>query len=198
MAERMILLMRHGNTQLSSGKRLIGRCDVELSGEGLVLCRCTGAALRRYQISCVFSSGLIRAKQTAQIICSYTGGEVNVVEALGEISLGEWDGRFVDDIRNEYPEEYALRGRDIVNFRPPGGDNFMDVKARVAPAFHDLLKEGGNILIVAHTSVNRSILADITGVPFGSLMKIPQDYGACHILLQSGEEFFIDAINRII
>jgi len=173
MAERIILLMRHGNTQLSSGKRLIGRCDVELSAEGLALCHRAGEALKRFNISHV------------------------VVEALGEISLGEWDGRFVDDIKNEYPEEYALRGCDIVNFRPPGGENLIDVKGRVAPAFRDLLKNQGNMLIVAHTSVNRAILASFTGIPLGSLMKIPQDYGACHILLQRGEEFFIDALNRI-
>jgi alpha-ribazole phosphatase len=197
MAERIILLMRHGNTQLSSGKRLIGRCDVELSAEGLALCHRAGEALKRFNISHVFSSGLMRAKQTAQIICSYTGTEASVVEALGEISLGEWDGRFVDDIKNEYPEEYALRGCDIVNFRPPGGENLIDVKGRVAPAFRDLLKNQGNMLIVAHTSVNRAILASFTGIPLGSLMKIPQDYGACHILLQRGEEFFIDALNRI-
>lgn len=190
--------MRHGNTQLSSGKRLIGRCDVELSAEGRALCHRAGEALKSYKISRVFSSGLMRAKQTAQIICTYTGTEVNVVEALGKISLGEWDGRFVDDIKKEYPEEYARRGRDIVNFRPPGGENLIDVKVRVAPAFHDLLKTQGNILIVAHTSVNRAILAGVTGVPLGSLMKIPQYYGACHILLQCGEEFFIDALNRII
>jgi alpha-ribazole phosphatase len=198
MAERTILLMRHGNTQLSSGKRLIGRYDVELSEEGIALCHRAGAVLKRYQISHVFSSGLIRAKHTARIICSYIDRDVHIVEALDEINLGEWDGRYVADIRSEYAEEYARRGRDMVNYKPPGGENFTDVRARVAPTFKELLKTEGNVLIVAHTSVNRAILAEITGAPFGSLINISQDYGACHILMQSGDEIFVSAINRVI
>lgn len=195
MPERFIMLMRHAQTQLNAGKRLIGRCDVELSEEGNALCHQIGAELKRYGIDRVFSSGLKRATRTAHILCSYINKEVNIVEALGEIALGEWDGRFVDDIKHEYPEAYADRGRDIVCFRPPGGENLIDLSARVLPAFKDILKHKGNILIVAHTSVNRVILADVTGAPLRSVMDIPQHYGASHMLAQSGGQLFVKALN---
>jgi len=101
----------------------------------------------------------------------------------------------VDDIRYDYPEAYARRGRDMIYFRPPGGENFADLKERVTPAFHDILRFKGNLLIVAHSSVNRVILSGVLGMPLERIMSISQDYGACHVLVQSVGDISIRTLN---
>lgn len=195
MDERMIFLMRHAQTQMSSGKRLIGQCDVSLSDIGFETCHRIGEALKTYRIDCVCSSQLKRARQTADIMASYLDKQVIVAEGINEISLGDWDGRFVADLQKEYPKEYEQRGKDLIHYRVPGGENYIDMQKRVLNAFSELCKQQGNLLIVAHTSVNRIILADILGMPLSHMLRISQDYGCLNVIAQRGLEPYVKTIN---
>lgn len=137
----------------------------------------------------IYSSPLKRALQTAEIIRDelkksellseslneepneVAGGitadiKVHVEENLQEISLGSWDGRPVREIRQQFPEEYERRGRDIFAFKTGNkSENFYDVQYRAVKALRKILQEDAakNIIIVSHSAVIRSLENNLRG-----------------------------------
>ncbi len=168
---RRIYLVRHGQTRQHDEKMFIGRYDVPLAddagddisamakelAEDLEKNGGLGPGMR------IYTSPLIRARQTAGIIKNVFGGEkieLCISEDLQEISLGTWDGRAVRKVREEYPEEYARRGRDIFTFKIGNkAENFYDVQYRAVRALRKILEEDDsrNIVIVSHSAVIRAL-----------------------------------------
>ena len=195
MKDDIILLIRHGRTERGAGKRFIGQYDVELSAEGVKTSNMLGEILQPVEWQHLFSSALQRSASMAEILGSYAGLEVKVLEGLNEICLGTWEGRLIEDIRQEYPEQYLERGRQMIGFRTPGGENYYDLQKRVLNAFSGIRQYHGNLIITGHTSVNRVILGEILGIPLEESLKITQDYGACNIIVRSGNKLSVRKIN---
>ena len=71
-----------------------------------------GERLRKYDLRTdrIYSSDLIRATETAELIANLLNFNVIYNSNLREMSLGEWDGRPISEIKSLYPEEYRKRG----------------------------------------------------------------------------------------
>jgi probable phosphoglycerate mutase len=191
----MIVLLRHTHTELSFGKRLIGQYDVPLSNAGMAESESIAEALKGFHFSHIVSSALSRSRRMAEMIAACKKQSVQAEAGFNEICLGAWDGSFIEDIKNKYPQEYTLRGQDMIRFRPPEGENFADLKKRVKKSFHRILQQEGSLLIVAHASVNRVILGEALEIPLNRILSIFQDYGCCNVLLQQGDDFSVKLIN---
>lgn len=115
----------------------------------------------------IYASPLKRAMQTATIISGELGDlQVHIKDDLQEISLGKWDGRPVREIREQYPEEYERRGRDIFTFKTGNkSENFYDVQYRAVKALSRILEcdKSENIIIVTHSAVIRSLENNLRG-----------------------------------
>ncbi|MEN6439596.1 MAG: DVU_1551 family NTP transferase [Syntrophobacter sp.] len=186
--KREIYLLRHGAVRPSGpGKHFIGQVDLPLSPEGVGQAEALREELRHVPLSAIYCSDLLRSAETARIIA-----EPHLVAPipradLREISLGGWDGLSFEAVREGSPEQFEQRGRDMVHFRPPGGENFLDVAMRVVPALFGILHATrGNIAIVGHAGVNRIILCQALGLSLERLLDLPQDYG-CVNLFQTDE-----------
>jgi len=85
----------------------------------------------------------------------------------------------------------------LVNYRPPGGESFADVHARVVPFFEQIVKanQGGNAFIVGHAGVNRVILCHLLGMPIAYLFRLGQDYGSLSIIDNEKEQMRLIAMN---
>lgn len=186
MAERQVILMRHGSTRLAGEKRLIGCYDEELDEAGLACAHRRTETFASCDIRHVFCSGLRRSADMGRIIAPALGAVLHIEADLNELNLGVWDGLAVSEVKRRWPREYRQRGEDILAFRPPGGENFHDLRARVLPAFGRVCGEEGNILLIGHRSVNRVILSEALGIPFEEMNTIPQEYGGYHILASGG------------
>ncbi len=185
---RDIYLVRHGAVRLPGpGRHFIGQLDLPLSSEGVSQAEAVREELRHVPLSAVYCSDLIRSVETARIISEPHHIEPIQRVALREVNLGGWDGLSFEEIRERHPEQFEQRGRDMVHYRPPGAENFLDVTMRVIPAFFDILHETrGSILIVGHAGVNRVILCRALGLSLERLFGITQDYG-CVNLIQADE-----------
>ncbi len=118
--------------------------------------------------------------------------------ALREINLGDWEGFSFEEIRERFPEEYAARGRDIENWRPPGGESFADCCARVTGALAEIVAGSqGNVLLVGHAGVNRLILCSVLGIPVRNLHGIGQDYGCVNIIEYGSDRTRVQLMNYI-
>jgi alpha-ribazole phosphatase len=176
---RMIYLVRHGTVQSPADpKRFIGHLDLPLNAQGRRQAEGLADALRDAPLSAVFCSDLKRSFETAEIIAKPHGISCVAWRDLREISLGRWEGLSFDEVRERHPEEFHARGLDIIHYRPPEGESFMDCASRVMPSFYEILNSTrGNILIAGHAGVNRIILSQALRRPLKDLLGIDQDYG---------------------
>jgi alpha-ribazole phosphatase len=194
---RAIYLVRHGAIQSPvDPKRFIGQLDLPLNEEGSLQAERLAEGLRDVPLSAVFCSDLKRCVETAQIIAKPRGISCIPRCELREIALGQWEGLTFDEVRRRCPEEFHARGLDIVHFRPPDGESFLDCTFRVIPAFYETLTSSrGNILIVGHAGVNRIILSQTLGRSLEHLFEIEQAYGCLNVIAHRHSALEVKLLN---
>jgi len=179
-----VYLMRHGEVANGAEKRYNGHIDVDITEKGVEQMRRLAALLAGKPIVAVYSSDLIRAVKGAEIISESLGLTYSPLKSLRERSVGAWEGLTAGEIKERYPEEYAVWRADLLNYRPPGGECLIDVQERVLPAYRQLVASHPDqeIAMLLHGGVNRIILADALGLPPLNLFRIDQSFGALNII----------------
>lgn len=187
-------LLRHGATDNNTARppRLQGcGVDASLSADGRRQAERTREFFARKPLSGVISSPLRRARETAELIAEPHGLEVRLIEALREADVGLWEGRSWDQIEREDPEAYRLFRHDPGVHPYPGGENLMQVRQRVTPAFEQLVSGflGREIVVVTHNVVNRAFLAGLLGLPLSQAPKLSQDNCGINVVLWRDGQF---------
>lgn len=154
-----LYLIRHGrqNSPLCN-------VDVELSDEGRLQAQLLRDRLINYPIDALYSSNMLRAVQTAEIINQNFGLPHIIKDELREISFGLFEGKsdsYIDEHFREFKEEqYKL----IDDIPYPEGENGTSVYERAMPVVQEIVQSGKkNIIIVAHGGVIRVMLAALFG-----------------------------------
>jgi broad specificity phosphatase PhoE len=147
----------------------------------------------------VYSSPLLRARETAEEIAGLHGLTVQVVDDLIEVDVGNWEGRSWDEIQQTDPETYQRFMTDAGVHPYLGGENLGTIQARVVPAFGRLLAEnlGRVIVAVAHNVVNRSYLAHLLDVPLAKYRLVPQDNCGVSLLRYRDDRVKLVTINAV-
>ncbi len=173
-------LVRHGATEhnLARPSRLQGRkLDDPLSAEGRRQAERTAELLAGAGLQAVFSSPMLRARQTAELIAARHGLTVVPVGDLIEVDVGDWEGLSWDAIEQAWPDASQAFLADAGVHGYLGGENLQSVRDRVAPAFERLSREnlGRTIAVIAHNVVNRCYLTSVLGLPVSQYRVITQD-----------------------
>ncbi len=172
---RRLLLARHGQSVSNAVRRFQGAQDVALSPLGVRQAEALRLAVGRRRITHVYASPLERARRTAEIARTGLALPMTVVDDLRELSLGEWEGFTVEEIRTQPGDPYARWVRDPVRCLPPGGEPLADVQARVLRAVEGIAAahpNGDDVLIVSHGGVISALLAHWLGLPLSSIWRI--------------------------
>jgi len=172
---RVLHLARHGQSVSNAVRRFQGTQDVPLSALGQRQAAALGAALREGRFRHVYASPLERARRTAEAVAAELGVEVTLVDDLRELSLGEWEGRTVEEVRALPGDPYAQWVRDPVGCCPPGGEPLSAVQARViraVAAIGGAHPDGEDVLVVAHGGVISAYLAHCLGLPLSSIWRL--------------------------
>ncbi len=155
-----LLLLRHGQTELSRQRRYSGRGDPELTDIG----RRQAADAARYLsqkggIAAVVSSPLQRARATAAAAADALGLPVRVDDDLIETDFGEWEGLTFLEAAQRHPDVHGRWLRDT-GLRPPGGESFDDVAARVHRVRDRIVADYGpsTVLVVSHVTPIKTLL----------------------------------------
>jgi broad specificity phosphatase PhoE len=151
----MLLLLRHGQTELNAERRLQGRSDPPLTELGR---RQAAAAALAMRPAIVISSPLRRARDTAEAF----GVDVVVDERWTEVSYGELEGMRITDV----PVATWEAWRTDRAFRPPGGESLLELGARVRAACTELAAAAADqdVLVVSHVSPIKAAVAWALGV----------------------------------
>ena len=155
-----LLLLRHGQTELSVQRRYSGRGNPELTEVG----RRQAADAARYLaqkggISAVISSPLQRAHATATAAADALGLSVAVDENLTETDFGEWEGLTFPEAAKSHPDVHGRWLRDT-SLAAPGGESFDEVGQRVQRARDLIVAEhpGATVLVVSHVTPIKTLL----------------------------------------
>lgn len=180
---RRVFLIRHGETEKRDEKIFLGQTDVPLDEEGREQCRIAGIELTHFDIqtSNLYSSDLKRALQSAEIIIPNTGIDMKIqkVPEFREMNLGSWDGKYIREIREQYPEAYEQRGEDLLGYRiDEEAENFYDLRERVVAKFNQIVQEEpGDVVIVAHSGVLKVLKCELTGRQLPDVLKLKINRG---------------------
>ena len=171
-----VFLIRHGEVDWNRQNAYIGSTDLPLNPMGQAQARQLADYLRTKKISAIYSSSLIRAVQTAEIIAERLGVAVNICPELREVDYGEWEGVPESEVRERYPDFYPGWRANPLEVRTPGGETFGELRDRALPAFIEIAKAHpkDNVAIIAHKSANRVILACLLGMDVNRYRQIGQ------------------------
>jgi broad specificity phosphatase PhoE len=172
---RRLLLARHGQSVSNAVRRFQGAQDVPLSELGRRQAEALAGAFGRRRIAAVYSSPLLRARHTAELVAAAVRAPLRNVDDLRELSLGEWEGCTVEEVQARPGNPYACWVRDPVASLPPGGEPLADVQGRVIRALADIERahpNGDDVLVVCHGGVISAYLAHCLGLPLSSIWRL--------------------------
>lgn len=138
--------------------------DVELTIEGRKQAKLLRDRIKNYDIDALYSSDLIRAKQTAEIINESFGLPHQIRVGMREISFGLLEGHSDEYIKEHFADFVREQKRLVEDIPFPGGENGQTVYERAMPVIKEIAQSGDkNIVIVTHGGVIRALLGELFG-----------------------------------
>lgn len=198
----VMYLLRHGATDnnLMKPPKLQGcGVDLPLSPEGRRQAECASRALANQQISAVYSSTLLRAKETAHLIALPHRHEVVTNELIIEVNVGRWEMRSWVDIAQEDAEAYRLFQDDPGLHGYAGGENMRQVMERAMPALTAIMTAhaGQEIVVVGHNVLNRAYLAGVLELPLSRARHLHQENCGLNIIEYRAGQIKVVTINAV-
>ncbi|WAC55924.1 bifunctional RNase H/acid phosphatase [Gordonia sp. SL306] len=178
-----ILLLRHGQTELSVERRYSGRGNPELTDLGR---RQAAAAAQRLgestEIAAVISSPLQRARSTAEAVAERLGVAVDIDDGFIETDFGAWEGLTFTEAAQRDPELHA-RWLGDTTVAPPGGESFAQVSERIATTRDAVLQHypGTTVLVVSHVTPIKTMLRDALATGPELLFRLHLDLASLSI-----------------
>ena len=189
-----MLLLRHGQTELSVQRRYSGRGNPPLTELG----RTQADAAARYLgaqggIAAVLSSPLQRAQETAAAAAKALDLDVTVDEGLIETDFGSWEGLTFSEAAQRDPDLHRNWLRDT-GVTPPGGESFDAVADRVRAARNRIIAEyaGSTVLVVSHVTPIKTLLRLALDGNAGILYRLHLDLASLSIA-----EFYPDGLASV-
>jgi len=135
-----IFLIRHAETAWNSEGKYQGIIDVPLSDKGRREAERVAERLRHEDVKAVYSSHLIRARETAEIIARRHSLPVKVIPEIGEINFGDWEGLTASEIKEKFGEDaYRVWLEDPEKAEISGGDRLPEFAERVVKGFKEVV-----------------------------------------------------------
>lgn len=162
---RILLLIRHAQTEAQGAGRLIGSTDVHLGERGKTQAKALAPVLSRMLPESCLCSPLSRARETAAIAVSGLALEIEIDPDLREVDFGRWEGLSFEEVSALDPqgaERWAVWDRD---FAFPGGEAMESFQERVRRAADRLISTPRQVVLaVTHGGVIRFAICHLLGL----------------------------------
>jgi 2,3-bisphosphoglycerate-dependent phosphoglycerate mutase len=160
-----LVIFRHGQSTWNLENKFTGWVDVDLTEKGIQEAKAAGEKLKSFKFDLAYSSDLIRAQNTLKIALEVSN-QPNIPTtynlALNERMYGDLQGLDKTETAKKFGEEQVKIWRRSYDIAPPNGESLKDTADRVIPYFkaeiEPKLKEGKNIVIVAHGNSLRALI----------------------------------------
>ncbi len=173
-----LVLIRHGQSLWNLENRFTGWVDVPLTDQGKDEARKAAVRIASIPFDVAYTSALSRAQETLRIILETNGWTTPVIrdQALNERHYGDLQGMNKDEMRQQYGEEQVHIWRRSYDVPPPNGEALKNTAERTLPFFERCIlgdiRQGKNVLVVAHGNSNRSIVMRLDGLTGEEVVKL--------------------------
>jgi 2,3-bisphosphoglycerate-dependent phosphoglycerate mutase len=186
MTDRLLVLVRHGQSDWNLKNLFTGWRDVDLTDKGVAEAREAGRKLKAQGLAfdVAFTSALKRAQRTLDLMLDELGQTTIPVikdQALNERDYGDLVGLDKDDARTKWGEEQVHIWRRSYDIAPPGGESLRDTAARVLPYYvTEILPRvlrGERVLVAAHGNSLRALVMVLDKHTPETITKLNLDTG---------------------
>lgn len=174
-----LVIVRHGQSLWNKENRFTGWVDIDLSAKGREEAIVAGKSLKNIHFDTAFTSDLKRAQNTLALILKEIGQENIPVfhdKALNERNYGDLQGMNKDAARERFGPEQVHIWRRSYDVAPPNGESLKDTEERVVPYYQSeiepLLREGKNVLVVAHGNSLRALIKYLEHLSPEEIVKV--------------------------
>ena len=172
-----LALIRHGQSLWNLENRFTGWVDVPLTEQGRAEAKRAGELVKGIKFDVAYTSVLSRANETLEIILGQIG-RLPVIKdpALNERHYGDLQGLNKADTAKKYGEEQVKLWRRSFDVPPPNGESLELTAKRTLPFFERAiggdLRQGKNVLVVAHGNSNRSIVMKLDKLTGAQVLEV--------------------------
>jgi alpha-ribazole phosphatase len=180
---RRLWLVRHGQTDWNMQQRFCGRSDIPLSAQGRVQATWLAEQLQNETIAAFYTSDLVRARETAEIIARQRipAVPVRASAAWRELDFGDWEGLTYAQITEQFKDRLSFF-TDPEHSSPPNGESQAHLQQRVKDALaaivHSDVSPAGDMVLVSHGGPLRILLCSILGMPVQHQWRLRLDHGS--------------------
>lgn len=182
-----LFLVRHGKSAWNKLGLWTGWTDVDLDEDGIAEAKAAGELLKDEHIDTVYTSELKRTHQTFEHI-KHGSGKHHLThtphQALNERHYGVHTGKNKWQVKEEIGEEEFQKIRRGWDTKIPEGETLKDVHARVVPYYEENikkdLKEGKNVLVVAHGNTLRALIKHLEDLDEQKVCEVELETGEIH------------------
>jgi probable phosphoglycerate mutase len=177
------ILLRHGQTELSTERRFAGRGDIPLTKEGVRQAELAARRLASAGANVVITSPLQRARRSAEVVAETAGLPLVVYEELVEADFGSWQGLTFAEAAKKWPDELAawMASPDAA---PPDGESFAMVAMRVLTGLDRLMADYHHqtAIVVSHVTPIKTLVCRALLAPPEAMFRMNLDVASlCHI-----------------
>jgi probable phosphoglycerate mutase len=184
-----ILAIRHGQTAWNADSRIQGHTDIALDDVGEWQAQRLALALGEDELQAIYSSDLMRARQTAAPLAAHNGLQARVDPGLRERGFGEFEGLSFKQIEQRWPDQAEAWRRRDPDFGARGGEVLRDFRDRVLAAVTRLARShrGQSIALVTHGGVLDLLYREATRLALDAPRTWQLANASINRLLHSGE-----------
>jgi alpha-ribazole phosphatase len=174
-----LYLTRHGETAWNVEKRMQGWKDSPLTEKGENDAKALRKRLETVDFEAIYTSTSKRAVDTAHLVRGERKIPIYYEENLREIYLGDWEGKTHEEIKQFDKDGFDCFWNNPHLYSPKNGESFEDVQKRAFAAIERIaaLHPSGNVLIVTHAVVLKTLLANFKKLPIEQLWGPPFLHG---------------------
>jgi len=192
-----VYVVRHGQTAWNLKEVFRGRMDIPLDETGKKEVHLAGEAIKDETLHAIYSSPLSRSMETAENIAKFQNVEVTPLDAIIDISYGEWEGVGRVEVQKKYPDLYDLWLKAPHKVTFPNGESLEAVRVRTMGAIENLLEKhtNENIALVAHRVPNKVICCSLIGIDLSNFWRIQQDTASTNLFKYKDGQWTISYLN---
>jgi broad specificity phosphatase PhoE len=195
-----ILLVRHGQTAWNAGageERFRGRTDLPLDSIGHAQAGAVAARLASEPIAALYTSPLLRARQTFAPLAERLGLLVQPHAGLMDIEYGQFQGMTHAEAAAAFPEQYEMWSAAPSQVHFPHGERLADVQARLLSLLDELAARhaGQTVALVGHQIVNKVLACTVLGLDLDQIGRIQQDTASIDVFQQTNGKWHTLRLN---
>jgi len=187
-----IYLVRHAETEWNEKKLIQGHSDIPLNKKGEIQAKDLSKKLSHVKFAAVFSSDLIRARRTAEIIILEKKLAVATTKTLRERLFGRFEGKHMNELRKILGELILFSKEKQKKLELSDVENDEEIMRRFIPFIREVAVayQGKSVLMVSHGGLIRAFL-DRIGFKMPNYSEKPMKNAGYLIVKSDGVEFIV-------